>query len=115
MYSFIVGKFCLQYEIKLSIPLLLLPFILTTSIDGCAVINEYSVYLLIVPGPIIETTFGFFTERCFAPTPDVAPVLIALKIFADIYANGAPVVASINDIISIDLGNPFCALSGFEP
>ena len=89
--------------------------ILIVSIEGCADINASNVYLLIVPGPIIATVLGFFTVRYLAPTPDVAPVLIALRMLADIYAKGAPVVASSNCIISIDLGNPFCALSGFDP
>ena len=92
-----------------------LPLIFTVSILGHTLINAARAVFPITPGPTMATVFESFLARYFAPTPGIAPVLYALKRFADISANGAPVSLSLSIIIRIERGSPSFLFSIFEP
>src|SRR6056297_162906 len=66
--------------------------------------------LLITPAATIPATSESGLARYLAPTPGIAPVLIALTRLADIKANGSEVSGSFRMIFRIDLGSPLDGL-----
>ena len=71
--------------------------------------------LPITPGPHTPHTLASFFTRYFIPTPGIAPVLMALNIFALMRQRGAPVVLSFNITVRMDLGSPFSLFVMLEP
>ncbi len=71
--------------------------------------------LPITPAPRIVSTLLSFLARYMAVSPGIAPVLMALRRLADIYASGCPVSTSFNVAMSMDLGSPLCEFLPFEP
>ena len=63
----------------------------------------------------MDSTFESLFARYDAAMAGMAPVLIALRRLADIYATGAPVSTSLSVAIRIDLGRPLRMLSWFDP
>ena len=109
------GYFSFAKATNLSSDALPLPFTFTFSISGHSFIIASREVFPITPGPHIPQTFEFFNARYLAPTPGIAPVLYALKRFADISASGAPVSLSFNITVRMDLGSPMLLLALFEP
>ena len=71
--------------------------------------------LEVTPAPRIVRTLLSFFARYIAVSPGIAPVLMALRRLADMYASGCPVSTSFNVAMSMDLGRPLCEFLPFEP
>ena len=106
----ISGYFTFAYSINASRDFCPLPFTLISLISGHSARIAASDVFPITPGPQIPQTAACFGARYRAPTPGIAPVLIALKIFADISAMGAPVSLSFNITVRMERGSPLLLL-----
>ena len=106
MYSFILIAFADVGE---------LPFILMVSMSNLCDMMALRLDLHMTPGPTSVSTFESFLARSFAASPGMAPVLMELRRFPDIYARGFPVSTSLSIIISMERGSPMALLLPFEP
>ena len=106
MYSFILMAFDEVGE---------LPFILIVSMANLWDMIALRLDLHMTPGPTRVSTFESSLASSFAASPGIAPVLMELSRFPDIYASGLPVSTSLSIIISIERGSPIALLLPFEP
>ena len=114
-YTFTCGYSFFTWAMNFSSEALPRPLTLMVSMFGRTAMIAASAVLLITPGPIMATTLESGLDKCLYPTPGTAPVRYAERIFADMYATGAPVSLSFSVSIRMERGKPFSLLAQLEP